>query len=194
MSDSVSECVSQWQGHLLSCCGQLKRAQIFRYMSFYNLVFKYQWLIYLDLDFTKITDNIKQKKKILEMEEYNVIKQRCSVLDIYIYLDPHLVKKCFDNTSDWLQPIWLLFLSCSVDKHALLYLPTLIVLMFHFPCICLLLFCCFVFLVYGSFSPGQRKMSKMWHFFIFEALLWPNGLIFSSFLVVANIDLSFKML
>ena len=78
----------------------LKRAQIFRYMSFYNLVFKYQWLIYLDLDFTKITDNIKQKKKILEMEEYNVIKQRCSVLDIYIYLDPHLVKKCFDNTSD----------------------------------------------------------------------------------------------
>ena len=78
----------------------LKRTQIFRYISFYNFVLKYQWLIFLDLDFTKITDNINQKKEILEMEKYYAIKQPCSVVDIYIHLDPHLVKTCFDNTSD----------------------------------------------------------------------------------------------
>ena len=78
----------------------LKRTQIFRYMSFYNFVLKYPWLIFLDLDFTKITNNINQKKEILKMEKYNALKQPCPVLDIYTYLDTHLVKTCFDNTSD----------------------------------------------------------------------------------------------
>ena len=71
----------------------LQRAQLSRYIAFYKLVCKYQWLIYIDLNFTQITKNIKQKKEIMEMEQYEVLKQPCP------YIDPHLVN-VFDNTSD----------------------------------------------------------------------------------------------
>ena len=42
----------------------------------------------------------------------------------------------------------------------------------------------FYLCTYGSFSPGRGKLAKcgVFLFKIFEAFLWPNGLIFSSFL------------
>ena len=75
----------------------LKRAQLSRYIAFYKLVCKYQWLIYINLDFTQITKNIKQKKKIMEMEQYEIFKQPCPLLGICF--DPH-PENVFDNTSD----------------------------------------------------------------------------------------------
>jgi len=56
----------------------LRRAQISRYISFYKLVTEYNWLIFVDLDFSKLMKNIKHLKNTLK--NYDQLKNSCPFL------------------------------------------------------------------------------------------------------------------